>query len=275
MNRKIIIVRGGGDLATGVISVLHKAGFGVLSLETEMPSAIRRSVAFSEACYEGSSEREGIKCVLCEDLSSALKEIDSVNVAMLKDPECSVLSKMRPFALVDAIIAKKNMGTRKDMADIVVALGPGFEAGVDADIVVETKRGHNLGRLYETGFAIPNSGVPGLIAGHSSDRVIHASAKGVLYNRSSIGDIVEEGQTIAVIREDSGAEHEVKATFTGLLRGLIRDSFPVTEGFKIADIDARKEEHDNCFTISDKARSLGGSTLCAIMYVAAKKNIPL
>ncbi len=275
MNRKIIIVRGGGDLATGVISVLHKAGFGVLSLETEMPSAIRRSVAFSEACYEGSSEIEGIKCVLCEDLSSALKEIDSVNVAMLKDPECSVLSKMRPFALVDAIIAKKNMGTRKDMADIVVALGPGFEAGVDADIVVETKRGHNLGRLYETGFAIPNSGVPGLIAGHSSDRVIHASAKGVLYNRSSIGDIVEEGQTIAVIREDSGAEHEVKATFTGLLRGLIRDSFPVTEGFKIADIDARKEEHDNCFTISDKARSLGGSTLCAIMYVAAKKNIPL
>lgn len=275
MNRKIIIVRGGGDLATGVISVLHKAGFGILSLETEFPSAIRRTVAFSEACYEGSSEIEGLKCVLCEGLFSALKEIDSGNVAMLKDPECSVLSEMRPFALVDAIIAKKNMGTRKDMADIVVALGPGFEAGVDADIVVETKRGHNLGRLYETGFAIPNSGVPGLIAGHSSDRVIHASAKGVLYNRSSIGDIVEEGQTIAVIREDSGVEHEVKATFTGLLRGLIRDSFPVTEGFKIADIDARKEEHDNCFTISDKARSLGGSVLCAIMYVAAKKNIPL
>lgn len=272
---KIIIVRGGGDLATGVISVLHKAGFNILSLEAEKPSAIRRTVAFSEAVYEGSSEIEGLKCVLCSDLVEAEEEMKKGNVAMMKDPECEVLNKIRPFALVDAILSKKNLGTKKDMADIVVALGPGFEAGVDADIVIETKRGHKLGRMYETGFAIPNTGVPGLIAGHSSDRVIHASHKGVLYNRASIGDIVEEGQVIAVIRDEEEKEHEVKAGFTGLLRGLIRDGFPVTEGFKIADIDARKEEHDNCFTISDKARGLGGSTLCAIMYLAAKKGLSL
>ena len=273
MDKKTVIVRGGGDLATGVIYVLFKAGFKVISLETEMPSAIRRTASFCEAVYEGSYEIEGIKCVLCSDVNEALSENEKGNVAMLNDKACDILEHIRPYALVDAILAKKNLGTNRDMADIVIALGPGFEAGRDADIVIETMRGHNLGRMYETGSAIPNTGVPGLIAGHSSDRVIHAEHKGILYNRAAIGDVVKEGDTIAVIRDERGMEHPVRATFTGLLRGLIRDGYPVTAGFKIADIDARTEEHDNCFTISDKARSLGGSVLCAIMYLANKKTI--
>ena len=272
MQKKLVIVRGGGDLATGVLSVLHRAGFAVITLEIAAPSAIRRAAAFSEAVYENEMTVEGLRCVLCKNYGEALDVIERNEVAMLVDPECRILREVRPFALVDAILAKKNIGTRMDMSDIVVALGPGFEAGKDAHLVVETMRGHNLGRIYDSGYAIANTGVPGLVAGHSSDRVIHAEATGVIHDLSEIGDIVEEGQTIAVIRSADGMETPVRATFTGLLRGLIRDGYAVDKGLKIADIDARKEQQKNCFTISDKARSLGGSTLCAIMSLAHQQG---
>ncbi|MDO4265237.1 MAG: selenium-dependent molybdenum cofactor biosynthesis protein YqeB [Eubacteriales bacterium] len=270
MQKKLVIVRGGGDLATGVVFVLHKAGFAVIILEIAAPSAIRRAAAFSEAVYENEMTVEGLHCRLCKSYGEALEVIGQDEVAMLVDPECRILKEVRPFALVDAILAKKNLGTRMDMSDNVVALGPGFEAGKDAHLVVETMRGHNLGRIYDSGFAIANTGVPGLIAGHSSDRVIHAEADGVIHNLSDIGDIVAEGQPIAVIRSEDGTETLVRAGFTGLLRGLIRDGYAVDKGLKIADIDARTEQQKNCFTISDKARSLGGSTLCAIMSLACR-----
>ena len=272
-DRKLIIVRGGGDLATGVIYSLRKAGFSVLSLEVPAPSAIRRAAAFSEAVYDGEAQVEDMHCTLCKSFAEAQAVMDRGDVAMLVDPLCDILGEVRPFALVDAILAKKNLGTSLAMADIVVALGPGFEAGKDAHIVIETMRGHNLGRMYEHGFAIPNTGVPGLIAGHADDRVIHAPADGVIENLSDIGDIVEEGQTLALIHgkneEGEPADVPVQATFTGLLRGLIRSGYQVKKGLKIADIDARKEQQKNCFTISDKARCLGGSTLCAVLHLAA------
>ncbi|MDO4438706.1 MAG: selenium-dependent molybdenum cofactor biosynthesis protein YqeB [Eubacteriales bacterium] len=261
---KLIIVRGGGDLASGVIYVLKKAGFSVLCLEIERPSAIRRTVAYSEAVYDGKVMLEGYKAVLCDGFNSAMHEMHNGNIAVLVDPEAKVLNAVTPFALVDAVLAKRNMGTTKDMAPLTIALGPGFEAGKDADYVIETMRGHNLGRIIENGTALPNTGVPGLIAGHSSDRVIHAEREGILYNKAKIGDIVEEGQVIAEIKTENGEICEVKASFKGLLRGLIRDGFYVTEGFKIADIDARENEHDNCYTISDKARALGGAVLTAL-----------
>ena len=155
------------------------------------------------------------------------------------------------------------------MAPLTIALGPGFTAGVDVDVVIETKRGHNLGRVIREGSAYPNTGIPGIIGGYGVERVIHAPADGILKNKSKIGDIVEKGQVIAVI-EASDKENEsvadikkteVTATIDGLLRGLIRDNYPVTKGFKIADIDPRKEELANCFTISDKARCIAGSVL--------------
>ena len=164
--------------------------------------------------------------------------------------------------VIDAIIAKRNLGTNSAMAPLVIALGPGFSVGADADVIVETKRGHNLGRIIRSGSAAPNSGVPGNIAGYSKERVLH-----VVHD---IGSIVEKGETIATITDGSN-QVAVKATLSGLIRGMIRDGFAVTKGFKIADIDPRKEELANCFTISDKARCIAGSVLELVCRYAQEK----
>jgi xanthine dehydrogenase accessory factor len=174
-----------------------------------------------------------------------------------------------PLAVVDAIIAKKNIGMHKDMAPITVALGPGFEAGRDVHAVVETMRGHNLGKVLYSGAAMANTGVPGVIKGYGRERVIHSPAQGVLKNVKHITDTVKTGEVIAVIENENGVT-EVKATLDGILRGLIRDGYPVTKGFKIADIDPRAEEYENCFTISDKARCIAGGVLEAIMHLKGK-----
>ena len=165
-----------------------------------------------------------------------------------------------PGRRVDAILAKKNLGTTKEMAPLVIALGPGFTAGEDVDVIIETKRGHNLGRVIRSGSAVPNTGIPGIIGGYGKERVMHAQAEGILRNAASIGDIVEARAVIAEIETENGTV-PVEASLSGLLRGLIRDGYPVTKGFKIADIDPRKEELQNCFTISDKARCIAGSVL--------------
>ena len=182
------------------------------------------------------------------------------NIPVLIDPDCKILEEIQPQVLIDAILAKKNLGTTMDMAETVIALGPGFTAGVDAHLVIETQRGHNLGRVLTEGAAAPNTGIPGVIAGYGKERVIHAPAAGILQNKSKIGDLVEKGQTIAMI-----GDVPVTATLTGVLRGLIRDGYPVTEGFKIADIDPRESEQKNCYTISDKARCIAGGVLEGIL----------
>lgn len=176
-----------------------------------------------------------------------------------------------PDIVIDAIIAKRNLGTSSTMAPLVIALGPGFSVGADADVIVETKRGHNLGRIIRSGSAAPNSGVPGNIAGFSKERVLHAPCAGVLHVVRDIGSIVEKGETIATIT-DGANQVEVTATLSGLIRGMIRDGFAVTEGFKIADIDPRKEELANCFTISDKARCIAGSVLELVCRYAQEKQ---
>lgn len=237
-------------------------------LEIASPSAIRRQVALSEAVYDGESKVEDVTCVKVdswEEAKAVLKE--KKKVPLLIDPDCDILKQVRPWALVDAILAKKNLGTNRQMADKTIALGPGFSAGTDVDLVVETQRGHNLGRIIKEGPAAPNTGTPGIIGGYGKERVIHSPAKGKLYGKVKIGDKVEKGQTIAVIITESGEEVKVEATLTGLVRGLIRDAYPVTVGFKIADIDPRESEYKNCFTISDKARNIGGSVLEALMIL--------
>lgn len=271
-NRQLVIVRGGGDIATGTIYALRRAGYPVLVLEAEFPSAIRRHVAFSEAVYDGSSEIEGMTCRLAKSFEQACRIMDAGDVAMMVDAECEVLKLVRPWALVDAILAKKNLGTNRDMADRTIALGPGFCASEDVDLVIETKRGHNLGRILEQGMAAANTGIPGIIGGYGKERVIHAPAAGILKNRRRIGDIVAEGEEIARIIKNDGNVVSVRASLTGLLRGLIRDGYPVTEGFKIADIDPRKEEYKNCFTISDKARCIAGGVLTGLLYLEARKQ---
>lgn len=270
--KDLIVVRGAGDLATGTIHRLKKAGFRLLVLEAEHPAAIRRQVALSEAVYVGSARVEDVEAVRM-DVELAEKknrkelleqEMERIwkkdGVPVLVDPAGLSIAALRPAVVVDAILAKKNLGTTKEMAPLVIALGPGFTAGEDVDVVIETKRGHNLGRVIRSGSAVPNTGIPGIIGGYGKERVMHAQAEGILRNAASIGDIVEARAVIAEIETENGMV-PVEASLSGLLRGLIRDGYPVTKGFKIADIDPRKEELQNCFTISDKARCIAGSVL--------------
>lgn len=270
--KDLIVVRGAGDLATGTIHRLKKAGFRLLVLEAEHPAAIRRQVTLSEAVYAGSARVEDVEAVRMDvDLAEKKnrkelleQEMERIwkkdGVPVLVDPAGLSIAALRPAVVVDAILAKKNLGTTKEMAPLVIALGPGFTAGEDVDVVIETKRGHNLGRVIRSGSAVPNTGIPGIIGGYGKERVMHAQAEGILRNAASIGDIVEARAVIAEIETENGTV-PVEASLSGLLRGLIRDGYPVTKGFKIADIDPRKEELQNCFTISDKARCIAGSVL--------------
>ena len=263
--KKLIIVRGGGDIASGVIHRLYKAGYRkILVLECEKPMAIRRSVAFCEAMYEGMVYVEGVIGVKLnpqefdKGMESAWK---GGMIPVCCDPMGENISRLRPEIVIDAILAKNNLGTFKGMAEVVIALGPGFFAGKDADYVIETMRGHNLGRIITDGEALPDTGVPGKIQGIGKERVIHSPADGIIRNTAEIGDVVKKGEIIANIEGTDGKKTPVEASITGVLRGIIRDGEDVKTKLKIADIDPREEEKDNCFTISDKARNIGGSVL--------------
>ena len=256
VEENIIVVRGGGDLASGVIHRLYRCGYKVLILESERPSAIRREVSFCEAVYDGEAFVEGVLSHKIEDISECDKVWKLKEIPLLVDETGESISCLKPAAVIDGILAKRNLGTSREMAPLTIALGPGFTAGEDVDYVVETKRGHDLGRIIEEGEAFPNTGIPGIIAGAGKERVIHSPAAGVIRNQSKIADLVEKGQVIATV---DGTP--VYASLTGILRGIIRDGYQVDKGMKIADIDPRKEEKKNCNTISDKARCIAGSVV--------------
>ena len=263
-----VVVRGGGDLATGTILRLHACGFSVLAMECAHPTAIRRKVSVCEAVYDGVTQVEGVTCRRIHTPEQANEVWQAGEIPLLVDETGESLVKIQPIALVDAILAKRNLGTTRDMAPITVALGPGFTAGMDVDAVVETKRGHRLGRVLYAGSAHPNTGVPGNIAGYDRERVIHAPADGILTPCAAIGDIVKVGQTLAMV-----GEVPVPATIDGVLRGLIRENFPVTRGLKIADIDPRLQEQENCTTVSDKARAIAGGVLEALFHLAWQRGL--
>lgn len=251
-----LIVRGGGDLASGVIHRLYRSYYHVLILECRKPSAIRRRVAFCEAVYDGVASVEGVTCRRITELSQCEKVWSAGEIPLLVDETGESVSKMQPDAVIDAILAKRNLGTKREMAPLTIGLGPGFTAGEDVDYVVETQRGHNLARVITEGPAAPNTGIPGIIAGYGKERVIHSPAAGVIHNRSQIADVVEKDQIIAMV-----GDTPVYASLTGVLRGIIREGYQVPKGMKIADIDPRKEQKKNCDTISDKARCIAGSVL--------------
>lgn len=261
MNKRIV-VRGGGDLATGTIYCLHQCGCQILVLEIEKPTAIRRSVAFSEAMYDGEATVEGVTARRIHTLDEAEACWRERIIPIMKDETASCVNEIAPFAFIDAAIAKRNLGTTIDMAPLVIGLGPGFTAGVDVHAVIETKRGHRLGRIIREGAAIANTGIPGIIGGYGRERVIHSEVKGYFQGIAAIGDIVSKGQVIAHIDDTP-----VYASLDGVLRGILRDGLWVPEHFKIADIDPRLSERENCFTISDKARAIAGGVLQAVcMY---------
>ncbi len=263
MNR-LVVVRGAGDLATGCIVRLVRSGFRVIALETEKPTAIRRTVSLSEAVYEGRTRVEDVEACLVGTIDEALAlAVDKV-VPVLVDPEGSSIGILDPAALVDAILAKRNLGTRRGLAPVVVALGPGFVAGVDADAVVETNRGHDLGRVILEGAAAPDTAVPGEIGGAASERVVRAASAGQFVALCDIGDSVAPGEVVAAVE---GAERaEIRSALGGVVRGMLHPGLEVTPGFKVADVDPRGRRQ-NCFTVSDKSRAVGGAVLEAILML--------
>ncbi len=264
----LVVVRGAGDLATGVIQALKSAGFYVLALETNKPSAIRREVSLSDAVYYGEKRVENLRAKLC-DIHNYRNVLENGDVPIVIDPDGELIREIKPYILIDAIIAKKNIGTKKSMADLTIALGPGFVAGQDAnadvDIVIETMRGHKLGRVIYEGEALANTGVPGIIAGKGNERVIYSHIVGTFTPIAKIGDLLNEGDLLAEVVAEDGRKDILTAPFKGVLRGILPAGFSVKPGFKSADIDPRESEYENCFTISDKARALGNSVVTAIL----------
>ncbi|MBA7520925.1 hypothetical protein ES705_13025 [subsurface metagenome] len=265
MNNILIIIRGGGDLATGVAVRLFRAGFSVMVLEVDHPTVIRLPVSFARAIYEGKVIVEGIEAVLIPSWEKAEDTIKKRKIPILVDPEGYCIEKLSPAVLIDAILAKRNLGTKINQAPLVIGLGPGFTAGEDVDVVIETIRGHNLGRVYYQGQAAPDTGVPGEVGGESKRRLLRAPADGKIIPLHKIGDLVRAGEAIA---EVEGVP--LKAEISGVLRGLIYPESWVTKGMKVGDIDPRGTR-EYCFTVSDKARSIGGAVLEAICTCLNKK----
>jgi xanthine dehydrogenase accessory factor len=256
----VIAIKGAGEMATAVAWRLYMANLRrIVMLEIDHPLAVRCEVSFCEAVHDGYKEVEGVKAVLAENSDEVQKYWENNEIAVLVDPQWQSLERLKPNVSVDAILAKKNMGTRMSEADLVIALGPGFAAGTDAHAVIETNRGHNLGRIIMSGSAEPNTGIPGTIQGYTEERVLRAPGDGVFKAQKQIGDIVQKDDTMGLVGDTN-----VNAGIDGAVRGLIRSGSNVTPGLKLGDIDPRGEK-SFCYTISDKARAIGGSVLEGIL----------
>lgn len=257
----LVVIKGAGDLASGVAVRLKRAGIKLIMTEIAHPTAIRRTVSFCSAVWEGESEVEGIHAHLAGDATEALCIAQTGDIAVLIDPEAACLHELAPDALVDAMLMKRNLNTHISDAPAVIALGPGFTAGVDCHAVVETMRGHNLGRVLTVGSALPDTGIPGDIAGYSEERILRSPCEGVWQTALSIGSQVVEGEVVATVGCES-----VCSALNGVLRGLLPDGTPVRRGMKSGDVDPRgKPEY--CATVSDKARAIGGGVLEALLML--------
>jgi len=260
-----VLVRGGGDLASGVAWRLHQSGFRVLITEIPEPLAVRRKVSFCEAVYDGQSVVEGVKAVLAKEPGQVSGVWDQGFIPVLVDPDAVCRHSMKPEVIVDAILAKKNLGTAAKDAPLVIALGPGFEVGKDALFIVETQRGHNLGKLITSGSAAPNTGIPGAVQGITADRVLRAPASGPWLNTVDIGDRVRKGDLIGTVQGKA-----LYASIDGVLRGLLRPGVSVSKGLKMGDIDPRGNR-DFCFTISEKALAIAGGVLEGILRFFSRR----
>lgn len=269
----LVAVKGAGDLATGVIHRLSRAGFMVIATELPEPTVVRRTVAFAEAVTRGEMTVEDVTARLATSLQDIQATLAGGLVPIVVDPDGTLLRQMHPSVLIEATLSKYNSGVTMDDAPIVIALGPGYEAGKDVHAVIETNRGHNLGRVYLRGCAESNTGVPGAIGGYTIERLLRAPCAGALYGVRQIGDLVQAGETVAVVRTNEISDNEtapVVATISGILRGLMRDGLHVSSGMKVGDIDPRAAR-EHCFTISDKSRAVAGGVLEAILYLLNRR----
>lgn len=250
-----VLVKGAGDLATGIAYEFWLAGHEILMTEIGVPLTVRRMVAFSRAVYEGEAQVEKAKGILVRNLEEALAVISEGQIAVAVDDKAKIREGYRPDILIDGIMAKKNTGTCKNDAPLVIGIGPGFTAGTDCHYVIETQRGPSLGNVIREGSAIPNTGIPGEIAGYTMERLIRASASGTMEPKAQIGELVKKGQVVAMT-----GGIPVYARMSGIVRGMLQEGVQVEKGLKIGDIDAR-ENREYCYTISDKARKIGRGAL--------------
>lgn len=263
-----VVVKGGGDLGTGVAWRLHRAGFPVFITELAQPLVVRRTVAFASAVYEGAITVQDVTARLAGGLPQAREYLERGWIPVLVDPETHALQSLHPAVLIDAVMAKQNRGTRISDAPLVIGLGPGFTPGVDCHAVIETKRGHDLGRVWWDRPAEADTGMPGEIAGRGAARVLRAPCDGVVAGVRQIGDQVIAGEIVARVGQEP-----VRASFDGIVRGLVHDGLAAQADMKIGDIDARSNR-DACYTISDKSLAIGGGVLEAVLSWLARKGQP-
>lgn len=254
-----VLIKGAGDLATGIAIRLIKAGYDVLMTEISIPTTVRRTVSFSRTVYDKQAEVEGVRAILVQNADEIEKIQRDGWVPVIVDEKAFIREAYEPEVIVDAIIAKENLGTTIEEAPLVIGVGPGFEAGKDCHAVIETKRGHYLGKVIREGSAIPNTGIPGDIGGFTTERIIRATANGDFKPVAEIGENVEKDQVVAY-----SGEEPIHAQMSGIVRGMLQPGIKVWKGMKCGDIDARCELN-HCFTVSDKARSIGGGVLEAIV----------
>lgn len=258
----LAIIKGAGDLASGVAVRLHRAGVKLVMTEIEKPTAIRRTVSFCRAVWEGQAQVEDVRARLAADVGEALHIVQGGDIAVLVDPEAACVQELMPDAVIDAMLLKRNLNTRIGDAPAVIALGPGFTAGEDCHAVVETMRGHDLGRVLLRGAAQPNTGVPGNVGGYTGERILRAPRAGLWRTSLAIGASVQAGDVVATVDGEA-----VRAPLSGVLRGLLPDGTPVAAGMKSGDVDPRGIQ-EYCETISDKARSIGGGVLEVLLMLS-------
>lgn len=262
----LILIKGAGDIATGIAVRLKNAGMQVVMTEIAIPTTVRRSVAFSRAVYEGSAIVENITARLVLDFAQIPAVLQQDEIPVLIDPHCEVLKSIHFDAVVDSILAKKNLSTDPTQAPVVIGVGPGFSVPQDCHCVIETQRGHDLGRCIYQGCAAKNTGIPGEIGGYTVERLLRAPCDGIFHPILTIGDIVKAGQTVALVNDQPET-----AQIDGIVRGLLQDNVPVKTGMKSGDIDPRGC-YEHCFTVSDKARAVGGGVLEAILHLGLQNR---
>lgn len=258
----LVYIRGAGDLASGIAMRLHHAGMQVVMTDRPCPTCVRRTVSFCEAIRLGQCRVEDLTACLAKSPAEVFALLREGVIPVTADPEWRMMPAIGPDAVIDALIAKENTGTRITDAEIVLGIGPGFTAGADCHAVVETKRGHTLGRVIRSGSAIADTGVPGVIAGVGADRVLRAPADGIFHPRRKIGDLVQAGEIVGLVDDVP-----LPASIDGMLRGLLADGVPVHAGMKSGDIDPRGASAD-CMTVSDKALAVGGGALEALLWLS-------
>lgn len=262
----LILIKGAGDIATGIAVRLKNSGMQVVMTEIAIPTTVRRSVAFSRAVYEGSAVVENITAKLVLDFAQIPAVLQQDEIPVLIDPRCEVLKSIHFDAVVDSILAKKNLSTDPTQAPVVIGVGPGFSVPQDCHCVIETQRGHDLGRCIYQGCAAKNTGIPGEIGGYTVERLLRAPCDGIFHPILAIGDAVKAGQTVAMVDDQP-----VTAQIDGIVRGLLQDNVPVKAGMKSGDIDPRGC-YEHCFTVSDKARAVGGGVLEAILHLGLQNR---